>query len=556
MLPMSRLKLHPSLGRDILNRLREFAPLPSQGVVAGQAVASVLDHMRGLRDSPVNDIDVFRVAGTQYLRRQSSVIGTIRHQDVSLADKRLDYASLATFLDRMRSYRVSTVSRSGLLNFVNCDMGNRRPLSLLTPSRVIQSFDLNCVRAAVDLATGELVWDRHFENFWKYRRVEVCVMHTPWHTFLRALKKSYDLPEVTLDLPATAMIATSFANSHLFHDYACHGVVGARFGPKLRETAEKMRGTWSRYFQLEEKTYNKVHLGEDLTVSWLTPRGEADRTIQRRVDALHNASLHFTGPALHAIFRKNSHKLVSRVHEFENELPRNSRVREYYEQDPCSLLVGHVSPRHVDTVTKFLKEQPGFVHVFAALTLDEQFEAVKTLQRFRRELPPHHFARLAEHAQPADLRTAYAIEALNRHVQSAAQAPFRAEALKLPRVPRPLVARGLRLRELRCVDDFELSRHFSPTSYMARQVREGTRAIVEISSFEDGKAVVTALEIKLEAGKPTVLSMEHRSPGRLSPTPSTHRLLKAIVMARLTGNPLGTGTGSRRPGGPVEDVPF
>lgn len=556
MLRMSRLILHPSLGLDVLNRLREFTPLPSQGVVAGQAVASVLDHLQGLRDSPINDVDVFRLAGTRYLRRQPSLIGTIRHQDVSLANKGLDYASLATFLERMRSYRVSTVSRNGLLNFVNCDMGKHRPFALLTPSRVIQSFDLNCVRVAVDLATGELVWDRHFENFLKYRRVEICAMHTPWHTFLRALKKSYDLPEVTLDLPATATIATTFANSHLFQDYACHGVVGDRFGPKLRETAEKMRGTWSRYFQMEEKTYNKVLQGEDFTVSWLTPRADADTAIQHRVNALHNASLHFAGPVLHALFRKNTHKLIARVHEFEDELPRSNPVRAYFEQDPCGLLTGHVSPRHIGSVAAFLKEHPKLVHAFAALTLDEQFEAAKTLQRFSRQVSARQFARLAEYVQPADLREAGAIEALHSRVQRAAAEPLRATALVLPRVPAPLAARGFKLRELLSIDDFETSKHFSPTSYIARQVREGTVAVVEISSVEEGKPVITALEIKLEATRPTVLTMIHRSPGRRTATPSSHRLLCAIVMAKLTGNPLGKGTGFRRPGGPADDVPF
>jgi len=556
MLSMRRLILHPSLGLDVLNRLREFTALPSHGVVAGQAVASVLDHMQGLRDSPINDVDVFRVAGIRHLRRQSTIIGTIRHQEVSLANAGLDYASLASFLERMRSYRVSTVSRNGLLNYVNCDTGQHRPLSLLTPSRVIQSFDLNCVRVAVDLATGELVWDRHFENFLKYRRVEICAMHTPWHTFLRALKKSYDLPEVTLDLPATAAIATTFANSHLFQDYACHGVVGDRFGPKLRETAEKMRGTWGRYFRMEEKTYSKVHLGEDFTVSWLTPRADADAAIQRRVNALHNASLHFAGPVLHSLFRKNSHKLVARVQEFESELPPKTRVRDYFEQDPCGFLTGHVSPRHVETVTAFLKLQPKFVNVFAALTLDEQFEAAKELLSFSRNVPAPQFARMAEHVQPADLRTVGALELLHRRVQLAANSSLRATALPLPRVPAPLVARGLKLRELLSINDFETSTHFSPTSYMVRQVREGTRAIVEISSVEDGKPVVTALEIKLEASRPTVLAMLRRSPGRLTPTPNSHRLLCAIVMAKLTGNPLGKDTGYRRPGGPEEDVPF
>lgn len=463
---------------------------------------------------------------------------------------------MARFLNRMRSYRVSTVSRNGLLNFVNCDMTHAEPLAFLTPARVIQSFDLNCVRVGVDLATGRLVWDRHFENFLKYRRIEVCAMHTPWHTFLRAVKKCNELPDVTMHLEAIATIATTFADSDLFVDYSCNGVVGNRFGPKLRETAEKFRGTWSRYFSMEQWTYALAHEGKDFTASWLEPRSAADVSIQRRVDALHNASLHFAGPVLHSLFRKHSHKARALAYELDDALPGSGRLREYFEQNASGFASGHVSSQHVETVTQLLQRWPQFVHVFAALTLDEQFEASKMVSQLSRQIPAHRFNRFARHVQPSDLRQPKTLAEFEARVHAAASVPLGKTVLALPRVPTPLAARGMTLRELRSLEDFDLSPQFSSSSYMLEQVRKGTRAIIEISTPGPSKPVVSVMEVKLENGEPTVLSMIHRLPGREEPTPRVHRLMAAIVLARLTGSPLGKQSGPRGAGGPLEDVPF
>jgi hypothetical protein len=558
MLRMSRLQLHPSLGTAVLQRLREFAVLPERGIVAGQAVASVLDHLQGLTLAPVNDIDVFRRASPRVLvRRPPSLIPTVHQQAVSLASLAQDYAALDAFLQRMRSYRVSTVTRDGLLNFVNCDVPFQGPFSTLTAARVIQSFDLNCVRVAVDLATGELVWDRHFESFLKHRHIEVCAVHTPWHTFIRALKKCYELPDVSMNLEAVAAVVTTFAQSKLYKAYERNGVISGRFGPKLQETAVRFRSDWQSYFSLDASTMAGAHRGQDFTVSALVPRGEADAALQRRVDCLHNASLHFAGPALHAFFRKPSSKVAAKVQALDDQLTAHSWTGRYLAQDPWGYTEGHLSPRHPQAVDTFLQHQPMFANVFAGLTLDEQYEAVKGLTNLQRTLPAWRFTLLAQMAQPADLRTAATIAALHTRLAAQAVAPLRQEKLALPPLPAPLAARGLRLRELNSIADFESSRHFGSRGTKPGEIRAGKLAILEITSFEAGKQVDTALEIALVNGRPVALKQAHRSPGRFESTPRTHRLVQAIVLARLTGSP--TGRAVRRPPEPdpdPDDLPF
>lgn len=556
MLRMSRLKLHPSLGTTVLRHLREFTALPEHGIVAGQAVASVLDHLQGLTLAPINDVDVFRRASPRGLRLPPSIIPTVYQQAVSLASPEQDYAALDGFLRRMRSYRVSTVSRDGLLNFVNCDIPYQGPLATLTAGRVIQSFDLNCVRVAVDLALGELVWDRHFEHFLKHRHIEVCAVHTPWHTFIRALKKYHELPDVSMNLEAVAAVVTTFAQSKLYTAYDRNGVISGRFGPKLRDTAARFRSDWHAYFNLQSTTMAGMHRGQDFTVSALVPRGHADEALQRRVDGLHNASLHFAGPAVHALFRKTPTKVVAKAQALDDQLAARSWAGRYLAQDPRGYPDGHLSPRHPEAVDAFLQRLPAFADVFAGLTLDEQYEAAKRLTQLQRELPTRQFAQLMQLAQPVDLRSASAIAAFRARLMAQATAPLRKDGLRLPPVPAPLAARGLQLRELNSIQDFESSRHFGSGGTRPGEIRAGKLAIVEVSSLEHGKPVVTALEIALVAGRPVALKQMHRMPGRFEPTPAPHRLLQAIVLARLTGSP--TGRAARGGGFEPEmaDLPF
>lgn len=145
---------------------------------------------------------------------------------------------------------------------------------------------------------------------------------------------------------------------------------------------------------------------------------------------------------------------------------------------------------------------------------------------------------------------------LEAEVHAAASRPLGPFTLAPPRVPSPLAAKGMTLRELRSLEDFDTSPQFSSSKYMLEQVRKGARAIIEISTPERGKPVVSAMEVKLESGKPTELSMLHRAPGREEATPRAHRLMAAIVLARLTGSPLGKQSQFRGVGGPREGVPF
>lgn len=52
--------LRATIGSSVLDELSRIAPIPEQGTVAGQAVASVVMKRLGLGlNAPINDVDVF-----------------------------------------------------------------------------------------------------------------------------------------------------------------------------------------------------------------------------------------------------------------------------------------------------------------------------------------------------------------------------------------------------------------------------------------------------------------------------------------------------------------
>ena len=552
---MGSIRLHPSLGPKVLERLREYADLPTRGVVAGQAVASVLDHFQGLNMSPINDIDVFRPAGGSILTR---VGGTAVHTTTQLLSAQAqhdpDYSALYNFLKRMRSYRISTVSRQGMLNFVNCKLPECWPLPALSVARVINSFDLNCVRVGVDLATGELVWDRHYQKFLKTRRIEISSVHTPWHTFLRALKKSVELPGATFDVEAAASVVALFHESKFYADFERIGVISDAFGPKLVETAKSLERDWSKYFRLETHVLPLYHRKtDDLTIGTFKLRGAPDEKLQRQVNNMQNASLHFVGPVIHNIFKKTSHRLACRIQELEYLIDESHPdTAAQFTQDPYSLSSGHVSPLHLDTVAEFLKACPEFCHVFAGLNLDEQFEASKALAAAKASLAAPEFARLAKFAMPPDLRSQASVKALVTRLANAAATPLHTVALALPQIPASWAKEGMRVKQLRSLSDFAMSVRFSESSRNVWGVLGGREAVVEISSQENGRDVTTALDFKLEAGKPVALSELMRPPGLIT-VPARHVQMAALIHARLFGTPRLAGC---KVTCPEDDLPF
>ncbi len=462
---MGRITLHPALGSEVVRRLRELAPLPATGIVAGQAVASVIDRMQGMSLAPVNDIDIFRRAPNTALKRKTqSATGTVTLRRTAMASpgQVLEYDALASVMEALRSYRVSSVSRQGLLNFVNCALPEVSLIPTLSAGRVLEAFDLNCVRVAVDLATERLYWDGHYARFLRHRRIEIAAVHTPWHTFLRALKKAHELPDTTLDLEALAMAVTAFSQSDIHEALSGHNATTSHFGPMLFERAQAYRSYWSRYFDMQPRVCRSVHAGEDVTVYALKPRAYVEPSLVRRIDALNYGALHFTGPLVHGLFAPSAaaSRTAARMNEVETMLNPGDelRVGALVQTNPFVVTQGHLSERHVDTVSEFLMRHGTFRSRFAALTLDEQFEAAKCLKRLHRNASAVGWDDFCSRVTPTHLVSPSATQAFFEELMQARRARLFAKPVKLPEANTfaPLHAGYVvQVRELASLEDIE-----------------------------------------------------------------------------------------------------
>lgn len=387
---MRPIQLHPGLGALVIRQLSELAPLPSKGIVAGQAVASIIDRMQGYASAPVNDIDIFRLAGSapdDKARASRTLAPTARLQRMGTAatwpcgtDDDAYYA-LDSYLKQMRSYRVNSVSRDWLLNYVNCVLPFGEAGALyFSPGKVLEAFDLNCVRVAVDLATQRLHWDRHYEAFLRYRCIEVCAVHTPWHTMLRCVKKSKELPDTRVNLKAVATVVTAFHQSQ-FHSVAKEfGVTSMRFGEKLASLARDTRSEWEPFFRLERAESAIGTSGQEVHVYEFEPRGSVDPKVMGGVNRLGMTALHHIGPSIHSLLRKPSRSAVARAYEVESSLTaRDVHVSRFLKANPLGYGKDGHSSAHAPAVTSFLTEYPQFKHLFAGLSLHEQFMASKML---------------------------------------------------------------------------------------------------------------------------------------------------------------------------------
>lgn len=221
-------KLNSLNGREVIAILSQYATLPAQGLASGQAAASAVLQLLGVEGCSVfNDVDVF-VLDRDFLA------------DANLLRQELDEGPVPAIvaLNTLSGYDgVSAASGSALfikqvsyvnrLNIIQCQMrdslvpwcdGVTAPQfaeegqyafrddtskGTLVPHVLLQSFDLNCVQVAVDLATGDLHWTREFENFVRTREIRLTNTWTPLRSVVRAMEKAQQMPGAFFNEAAT-----------------------------------------------------------------------------------------------------------------------------------------------------------------------------------------------------------------------------------------------------------------------------------------------------------------------------------------------------------------
>ena len=193
------IEVDESLGPEVLRRLSRLWDLPAEGIIAGQAVSSVLMEHYQVGAPVYNDIDLFLPSRElDLIRAQEMSIKTALHSTSQVTFN--EYAVLK--IDPLANYKVTRTYRKGMINEVRyvgyrghhfTSHSPQAPYHSLHPSQLIQSFDLNCTQVAVDLNTKRLYMTPQFKRFMATKQLEVTNIHTPHHTVLRWFKKRREL---------------------------------------------------------------------------------------------------------------------------------------------------------------------------------------------------------------------------------------------------------------------------------------------------------------------------------------------------------------------------
>lgn len=465
------------MGLDVIRHLRQFGELPEAGILAGQAVDSALTDLFGAGGGVYNDLDIFRnVPGGPRQGSEGWATRMAGRGEVYMREQS-EYAGMEAALELKPLYAIKSVSRKGMLNFVNCSMHDKAQGSgRLTGARVLGGFDLNCTRVGVDLATGELVWDRHYEEFQRSRQLRIVMMHTPWHTFLRLAKKSEELPNVYVDFAAAAEACVAVAQSSAIRSLKASHNVSFLFGERMQERAEAARSIWTPYFNLDKTTLRQHgrHWAEDTphmaeaspeckTVDlWgLSPRGELDSALQRRCDRLGDGVLFFAQKVVDESRRakpgnasaKLAAVVASRTAASKN--PAGDLVLFCADAFGTDYVQGQALPDIANKVGSWTSKHPGFQKHLVVMTLAEQYRLMQSISTVAREFGNQFFEGDSEHAlgvlelraTRADLDDPEKMRELLRADHAANSTPFEVVPLPLP-AAWPKQFEGFRVTEL------------------------------------------------------------------------------------------------------------
>lgn len=574
----SPIVLHPGMGDAVLNHLRQFGDLPNSGILAGQAVDSAITDLFGKGGGVYNDLDIFKNApDTRRKNKDQWATRTTARSDLDIVTKH-GYSEMMQVLELTRTYTIKSVSRKDMLNVVHCSMADGFLRRRLSAHQVIAGFDINCTRVAVDLATGQLAWDKHYEQFLQSRQLRISMMHTPWHTFLRLAKKAKELPGVYVDFDAAAEACVAVANSGFLDRMLDDRAVSLLFGKKHLEQAEATRSDWAPYFSLQEKPMVQLERGswefeaesEGSTLSgkraelWqLAPRGQLNPTLQSRCDKLEVGVLFFAPKVIDEARRKKSAHTFKKLGDLVADRVRQIEKPHLDYVNACALhfgtdyVAGQALPAVADKVTAWLSKHGRFKKHLLGLSLDEQHARIQEISALAREYGKLHYEGDAEHAlgvmetqaMTGDMQSREAILALLDKDRTEALQDLGATPLALP-VKLPAVFADFTVTEL--LTGFELKREGRVMKHCvggySQAIRSGHSRILSIKYKDHTKSPhCSTMELCGSFKKDNYAEMnlrigQNRTVLNKEPSPENKQLAEFLLGYLKVSDALATGT--------------
>lgn len=421
------IELNVGMGPAILNHLRQYSDLPAAGILAGQAVASAVLDLYGSGGGVYNDIDVFHTLPGP--REQAGVRARNPTVDICTPALAFDPYSHAPIWTLRDAYRVRESWRKGMINYVSVSG------DMMTAHKIISGFDINCTRAAVDLATGQFAWTPEFEYFLRTRQLEICALQTPYHSSIRLVKKMVEMPwayvDLELNMEICCLLAARYPEAFQSHRHAGR-LFARRFGEKHAREYRQHQAILDTYFEL---------VPEPQGLHSLRPRAEPDPKLLESVEALDYAVLTL-GPRLVYASRRKAPAALAAKRKLVQDTCHSPEILAQVQTLGAEYLRGQVTERHVRDVETLLSRHPGLLHVLLGLTLDEQLQAKKRLARLAHEKGEWIYGVVETTATANDVCTDAALEALL--AKTAASLTEQLVEVKFP----PQTILGCQVREL------------------------------------------------------------------------------------------------------------
>lgn len=385
--------LHPSMGQHIINHLSNFAPLPQTGVLAGQAVASAIMDLYAQGGGVYNDLDIFQALETEAELNQfkearaasgkKHKVGTVAFKQPTIdynPYERLSFTAMET------AYRVLSSRKEGMVNTILYDLGSYRPGLHSKAANLINCFDLNCTRVAVDLATKQLSWTPEFQYFINTYQLQVSALQTPFHTAIRFANKLRQMP-IYGDVGLTMEIVTS-AYDRLSASEAGKGdsldYVRSRFGRVHAGAFDSNHSVLAPYFELEDMGYG---------VFTLATRHQADSDIEPLFSTNdYAATILFSASRAYRSRLKESRTQAAKVAWAKDLMRSNWKthwlMEHSFEVQGPAYLDGQVSETHFTRVANTMKQHQSLTSLLITMPLAQQFSVVKRLKRFAKTEGP------------------------------------------------------------------------------------------------------------------------------------------------------------------------
>lgn len=217
---------NPKLVDFIIKELNEIQELPQRGLLAGQAVASMIFKYLKLDLNPiVNDIDIF--FAFNYYPSEGFLLDRNVHEYFMKiqAQKSLSLVGvneLFLFND-YGQIKISTGKKYSIVGTTNFKKINKVFVSNLTTkisySReslvldIIDSFDINCTQVGIDLFNKKIYFTEAFVLFLYTKQMEIVKYNTPVHSLFRLIRKNEEIGSF-INLEEEKMLVTNMLDSY------------------------------------------------------------------------------------------------------------------------------------------------------------------------------------------------------------------------------------------------------------------------------------------------------------------------------------------------------